>query len=149
MYAVQARFINHSCDPNAYSKVVAVARPTDRLPCAFTRSLICACARTCSPLRPKRPSASLVNMAALCSSQPLALHRACLARSVGPCAPNEPLRHSFGRPYCTRVESKKIIIFAMRSLAAGEEVLYDYKFPFEEEEIQCNCGSPNCAGRMN
>ena len=50
---------------------------------------------------------------------------------------------------CFRPESKKIIIFAMRALRAGEEVLYDYKFPFEEEEIECNCGSPNCAGRMN
>ena len=64
-----ARFINHSCDPNAYSKVVAVHRPTER------------------------------------------------------------------------PESKKIIIFAMRELLAGEEVLYDYKFPFEEEEIVCNCTS--------
>jgi SET domain-containing protein len=44
---------------------------------------------------------------------------------------------------------KKIVIFAMRDLGVGEEVTYDYKFPFEEEKIPCRCGAKNCRGRMN
>ena len=44
---------------------------------------------------------------------------------------------------------KKIIIFALRDLAKGEEVTYDYKFPLEEEGLPCRCGAANCRGRMN
>jgi histone-lysine N-methyltransferase MLL1 len=44
---------------------------------------------------------------------------------------------------------KKIVIFACRPLFRGEEVTYDYKFPFEEEKIPCRCGAANCRGRMN
>ncbi len=44
---------------------------------------------------------------------------------------------------------KKIVIFALRDLGVGEEVTYDYKFPFEEEKIPCRCGAKNCRGRMN
>ena len=31
----------------------------------------------------------------------------------------------------------------------GEELTYDYKFPFEEEKIKCNCGSSKCRGSLN
>ena len=44
---------------------------------------------------------------------------------------------------------KKIVIFALRDIVAGEEVTYDYKFPFEEEKIPCRCGAKICRGRMN
>ena len=44
---------------------------------------------------------------------------------------------------------KKIIIFAKRPIAKGDELVYDYQFPFEENAIQCNCGAANCVGRMN
>ncbi|TMX00894.1 hypothetical protein EJD97_025744 [Solanum chilense] len=36
---------------------------------------------------------------------------------------------------------KKIFIYAKRHIAAGEEITYNYKFPFEEKKIPCNCGS--------
>ncbi|CAH0561809.1 unnamed protein product [Brassicogethes aeneus] len=66
-----ARFINHSCDPNCYSKVVEI------------------------------------------------------------------LGH------------KHIIIFALRRIISGEELTYDYKFPFEEDKIPCTCGSRRCRKFLN
>ncbi|RHY27065.1 hypothetical protein DYB32_007073 [Aphanomyces invadans] len=44
---------------------------------------------------------------------------------------------------------KKIIIFAKVALQPGDEVTYDYKFPIEDEALRCDCGAPNCIGRMN
>jgi SET domain-containing protein len=47
---------------------------------------------------------------------------------------------------------KKIIIYAKRSIAAGEELSYDYKFPIEEraeDRIACHCGAAKCRGFMN
>jgi hypothetical protein len=43
----------------------------------------------------------------------------------------------------------KIIIYAKRDINPGEELSYDYKFPYEDEKIICNCGSVNCRGTMN
>ncbi|XP_050313508.1 histone-lysine N-methyltransferase trithorax [Anthonomus grandis grandis] len=66
-----ARFINHSCDPNCYSKVVEI------------------------------------------------------------------------------MGSKHIIIFALRRILSGEELTYDYKFPFEEDKIPCTCGARRCRKFLN
>lgn len=54
--------------------------------------------------------------------------------------------------YSKVIESEKgkhIVIFAMRDLAANEEVVYDYKFPVEKAKIPCHCGSAKCLGVMN
>eukprot|EP00946_MAST-07B_sp_MAST-7B-sp1_P004159 g4159.t1 len=44
---------------------------------------------------------------------------------------------------------QKIVIYAKRQIRAGEELSYDYKFPYEENKIICNCGAWNCRGYMN
>lgn len=44
---------------------------------------------------------------------------------------------------------KKIMVFAVQDIKAGEEVTYDYKFPVEDGSLRCTCGAPNCIGRMN
>ena len=44
---------------------------------------------------------------------------------------------------------KKIVVFANRDIAAGNEITYDYKFPVEDGSLRCTCGAPNCIGRMN
>jgi histone-lysine N-methyltransferase SETD1 len=36
---------------------------------------------------------------------------------------------------------KKIFIYAKKNIRAGEELTYNYKFPFEENKIPCLCGS--------
>mmetsp|Transcript_4693 Transcript_4693/g.10574 ORF Transcript_4693/g.10574 Transcript_4693/m.10574 type:complete len:1816 (+) Transcript_4693:173-5620(+) len=46
-------------------------------------------------------------------------------------------------------QDKKIVVFANRSITAGEEVTYDYKFPVEDGSLRCTCGAPNCIGRLN
>eukprot|EP00980_Cylindrotheca_fusiformis_P028446 scaffold22599_cov139-Cylindrotheca_fusiformis.AAC.37 len=44
---------------------------------------------------------------------------------------------------------KKIMVFALQEIKAGEEITYDYKFPVEDGSLKCTCGAPNCIGRMN
>ena len=43
----------------------------------------------------------------------------------------------------------KIVIFAQRPVRAGEEVTYDYKFPFEDVKIPCLCGAATCRKYLN
>jgi histone-lysine N-methyltransferase SETD1 len=48
--------------------------------------------------------------------------------------------------------SKRIVIYAKRDIKAGEELCYDYKFPFEFDQskrIPCHCGAKECRGYMN
>jgi len=44
---------------------------------------------------------------------------------------------------------KKIMVFALQDIKAGEEITYDYKFPVEDGSLRCHCGAPNCIGRLN
>jgi hypothetical protein len=46
-------------------------------------------------------------------------------------------------------QDKKIMVFNLREIKAGEEITYDYKFPVEDGSLKCTCGAPNCIGRMN
>jgi histone-lysine N-methyltransferase SETD1 len=46
-------------------------------------------------------------------------------------------------------QDKKIVVFANRNIASGEEITYDYKFPVEDGSLRCTCGAPNCIGRLN
>ena len=45
--------------------------------------------------------------------------------------------------------AKKIVVLAARPIANDEEITYNYCFASESERIRCNCGSVNCAGRLN
>ncbi|KAI9907970.1 hypothetical protein PsorP6_004642 [Peronosclerospora sorghi] len=56
---------------------------------------------------------------------------------------------AFARIVAVEGGDKKIVIFAKRAIAAGDEVTYDYKFPIEDEAIRCDCNASNCIGRMN
>ena len=50
------------------------------------------------------------------------------------------------------MREKKIVIYAMRDIAPGEELSYDYKFAIEEDgadKLICYCGAEHCRGYMN
>lgn len=46
-------------------------------------------------------------------------------------------------------QEKKVVIYANRDIAVGEEITYDYKFPLEDDKIICMCGAPGCRGFLN
>jgi uncharacterized protein len=58
------------------------------------------------------------------------------------------LNHSC-EPNCEVDEIKgRVWIFAMRDIAAGEELVWDYNLYDDEDPAPCHCGSPKCRGTM-
>jgi SET domain-containing protein len=53
-------------------------------------------------------------------------------------------------PNCeTLDEEERIYICALRDIAAGEELTFEYNlWDSDEEEQNCYCGAPNCRGTM-
>jgi uncharacterized protein len=52
-------------------------------------------------------------------------------------------------PNCEVDEIKdRVWIFALRDIAAGEELLWDYNLYDDEDPAPCHCGSPKCRGTM-
>lgn len=43
----------------------------------------------------------------------------------------------------------RIVYISKRIIEEGEELTFDYCFPFEKEKIECHCGAPNCRKFMN
>ena len=54
------------------------------------------------------------------------------------CSPNAVLRISQGR----------VEFYALRELAAGEELTCDYGESHHEGRLVCRCGAPNCSGKL-
>ena len=58
------------------------------------------------------------------------------------------LNHSCD-PNCEIDEIKnRAYIFAIRDIAAGEELLWDYNLYDDDDPAPCHCGSPKCRGTM-
>jgi SET domain-containing protein len=58
------------------------------------------------------------------------------------------LNHSCD-PNCEVDEIKgRVWILALRDIAAGEELLWDYSLYDDDEPADCHCGSPKCRGTM-
>ncbi len=58
------------------------------------------------------------------------------------------LNHSCD-PNCEVDEIKgRVWIFALRDIAAGEELVWDYNLYDDEEPAPCHCGAKNCRGTM-
>jgi uncharacterized protein len=58
------------------------------------------------------------------------------------------LNHSCD-PNCEIDEIRnRVWIFALRDIAAGEELLWDYNLYDDEDPAPCYCGSPKCRGTM-
>jgi SET domain-containing protein len=53
-------------------------------------------------------------------------------------------------PNCDyRIEGRRVLIYANRDIAAGEELSIDYSFGADGEVVPCVCGAPGCRGRIN
>lgn len=58
------------------------------------------------------------------------------------------LNHSCD-PNCEIDEIKeRVWILALRDIAAGEELLWDYNLYDDDDPAPCHCGSPKCRGTM-
>ncbi|CAD5114463.1 DgyrCDS3590 [Dimorphilus gyrociliatus] len=44
---------------------------------------------------------------------------------------------------------KRIIIYSKKDIEEGEEITYNYRFPYDDDKIICRCGSRSCQGFMN
>jgi len=53
-------------------------------------------------------------------------------------------------PNCeTEDDNDHIFVSALRDIAAGEELTYEYNlYDSDDEEGSCHCGAPNCRGTM-
>jgi SET domain-containing protein len=59
------------------------------------------------------------------------------------------INHSCAANCETRELRGKVWIVAIRDIAAGEEITYDYcLYDGGEDEATCNCGAPTCRGTM-
>jgi SET domain-containing protein len=53
-------------------------------------------------------------------------------------------------PNCDyRIEGRRVLIYASRDIADGEELSIDYSFGADGEIVPCVCGAPGCRGRIN
>jgi SET domain-containing protein len=58
------------------------------------------------------------------------------------------LNHSCA-PNCETVErNQRIFIQAIRDIAAGEELVYEYNLYDSDDPADCYCGAPRCRGTM-
>jgi uncharacterized protein len=58
------------------------------------------------------------------------------------------LNHSCD-PNCEIDEIKgRVWLFALRDIAAGEELVWDYNLYDDDDPAPCHCGSPKCRGTM-
>lgn len=53
-------------------------------------------------------------------------------------------------PNCeTEEDNNRIFIRAIRDIAAGEELVYEYNlYDSDDDSADCHCGAPNCRGTM-
>lgn len=130
------------------------------------------------PIADQRERAYEVSGEGSCYMFRLDLHRivdatkiGCMARFMNhSCKPN-----AYAKIISVDTEGgaeRKIVVFANRLIASGEEITYgtfrsdveqqclvilhscsrydlDYKFPVEDGSLRCTCGAPNCIGRLN
>jgi hypothetical protein len=59
------------------------------------------------------------------------------------------INHSCDANCETQEEDGRVWINAIRKIAAGEEITYDYRlYDGDEDEAICNCGAEKCRGTM-
>ena len=61
----------------------------------------------------------------------------------------EYINHSCAPNLITYETPRRIVLISKRTIRAGEELTYDYRFGSDEERYECRCGSPRCRGTIN
>jgi SET domain-containing protein len=72
-------------------------------------------------------------------------------RAIDASGSTDPLRytnHSCMPNAVLRIRQGRVEIYAMRAIAAGEELTVDYGESHHEGKLACRCGAPRCAGRL-
>ena len=72
-------------------------------------------------------------------------------RAIDAAASTDPLRftnHSCAPNAVLRIRQGRVEFYAMRDVAAGEELTVDYGESHHGGKLACRCGSPRCAGRL-
>lgn len=59
------------------------------------------------------------------------------------------INHSCDANAEAEIDGDRIMIYARRDIAAGEEITFDYAFPQEEELVACQCRASTCRGVIN
>lgn len=72
-------------------------------------------------------------------------------RAIDASASTDPLRytnHSCAPNAVLRIRQGRVELYAMRDVAAGEELTVDYGESHHEGRLACRCGAPRCVGRL-
>jgi SET domain len=166
-----ARFINHSCEPNAYAKVITtvskkkvirghkIAQSSSSVPHIATDAATATdglqAMEVSGEFECARPTGEgqLVTATATATGD-IGITVATSATTSADVGDSERVVEVEDEDEDEAededdVEDRHIVIFAGRDILGGEEVTYDYKFPIEEKKLKCYCGAPRCLGSMN
>ena len=72
-------------------------------------------------------------------------------RAIDATHSTDPLRftnHSCRPNASLRIRQGRVEFYAMRDLAAGEEITVNYGETHHEGKLRCRCGAPGCVGRL-
>lgn len=72
-------------------------------------------------------------------------------RAIDASRSEDPLRytnHSCAPNAVLRIRQGRVEFYALRDIAAGEEITADYGESHHEGRLTCRCGAPQCSGRL-
>ena len=72
-------------------------------------------------------------------------------RAIDASGSTDPLRytnHSCRPNAVLRIRQGRVEFYAMRDIAAGDEITVNYGETHHEGRLQCRCGVPGCVGRL-
>lgn len=72
-------------------------------------------------------------------------------RAIDATHSTDPLRytnHSCQPNTVLRIRGGRVELYAMRAIAPGEELTADYGETHHEGRLTCQCGAPNCRGKL-
>ena len=59
------------------------------------------------------------------------------------------VNHSCAPNCYVKIIKGRVLFFALRDIAAGEELLLDYEYSWHGDDYRCQCGASTCRGKLN